>query len=292
MAASVRVAAPAKVNLHLRVYGRRSDGFHGLLSLFQAVSLCDAIVVRSLKSTDSIKIEGDFDCSPEETTVYRAAAAYRRAAECGGGLSIRVDKAIPAGAGLGGGSSDAAAVLLALQTLYGVKLGTDRLSLLGAEIGSDVPFFFQGGAALVSGRGETVEALAGRGDLAMIVHFPGFPVRTADAYRLLDRMRPGDTGERDIGPAELRRAYAGEPGDWPFANSFSPWIEAIHPEIAQARKRLVELGASFACMSGSGSSVFGVFPDLRSARRASKALRNEGGNSFMAFSLARPPALD
>ena len=291
MAASVRVAAPAKVNLHLRVYGRRGDGFHGLLSLFQAVSLCDDIVVRSLKATDSIRIEGDFDCPPEDTTVYKAALAFRRLTGKAGGIAIEVAKAVPAGAGLGGGSSDAAAVLRALSALFDAELGTEALARLGSEIGSDVPFFFSGGCALVSGRGEKVEAVASRGDLAMVIHFPGFPVSSADAYRLLDRMRPVDTLEADLSPDELRRAYFHEPAEWPFINSFAPWIEAEHPAIALARKRLLDQGASFAAMTGSGSCVFGIFADLKEAQRVAGVLRGEGERSFPAFSLARPPAL-
>ncbi len=261
MAESVRVRAAAKVNLHLRVYRRREDGFHGILSLFQAVSLADSIVIRSLKESDTIEIDGDFDCPAESTTVYKAAAAYRKASGVGTGVSIRVDKRIPAGAGLGGGSSDAAATLLGLEALLGGGLEPAAIAALGASIGSDVPFFLSSAAAIVSGRGEIVRPISARDDFSIVIAFPGFPVPTAGAYALLDRERPEDSGEPDPGPESLLESYRGRVRDWPFANSFEPVIAGARPEIGRAKALLLGAGASFAAMSGSGSSVFGAFEE-------------------------------
>ncbi|HTX71429.1 MAG TPA: 4-(cytidine 5'-diphospho)-2-C-methyl-D-erythritol kinase [Rectinemataceae bacterium] len=292
MAASVRVAAPAKVNLHLRVYGRREDGFHDLLSLFQAVTVADDIVVRSLKGRDTIRVTGSFDCRPEDTTVYKAARAFMRISKLNVAVSIEVHKTIPSGAGLGGGSSDGAATLRALDALFETGLPLEELAAAAAEVGSDVPFFISGGCALVEGRGERVDPLVSRADLAFVIHFPGFPVSSAGAYGLLDRMRPSDAGEPDPSPEAIRSAYRGRPGSWPFANSFQPWIEAAHPAVAAARRRLLDRGARFAAMTGSGSSVFGVFETRSEAEQALRELRAGPGEVFLAFPLARLPALD
>jgi len=292
MAASVKVSAPSKVNLHLRVYGRRPDGYHGIRSLFQAVSLADTIVVRSLKTIDIVAIEGSFDCPAQDTTVYKAVAAFRKASGIRTGLSVKVEKAVPAGAGLGGGSGDAAAVLRALDALFDTRFEKRALAAMGALVGSDVPFFFEDGCALVSGRGERVEPVAPRDDFALAIHFPGFPVGSAEAYRLLDRMRPGDSEEADPAAEALCAAYYGDPKLWPFANSFERFVAAEHPEISAILSKMRESGASFSSMSGSGSSVFGVFPTVQAAGEAVKSLAGFGGSSYLAFPLARLPALD
>lgn len=292
MAGSIRVTAAAKVNLHLRVYPRRSDGFHGILSLFQAVSLADVLVIRSLKESDTIEIEGDFDCPAKSTTVYKAAAGYLRASGLKYGLSIEVDKRIPAGAGLGGGSSDAAGTLLGLESLLGGGLDRSTLRSLGASIGSDVPFFLDAAAALVSGRGEFVEPIEARSDFGLLLVDPGFPVSTASAYALLDRERLDEAKEPDPSSEELVAAYRGRIKEWHFTNSFEPVIGAQKPEIAKVKRLLLESGASFAAMSGSGSTIFGVFEESSQPEDAAYRLRAEGFRTYAASPLARTQYLD
>jgi 4-diphosphocytidyl-2C-methyl-D-erythritol kinase len=287
MAESIRAIAAAKVNLHLRVYPRRSDGFHSLLSLFQAVSLADSLVIRSLKESDTIEIEGDFDCPAKSTTIFKAAAAYMRATGQRRGLSISVEKRIPAGAGLGGGSSDAAATLVGLEALLRGGLSLDALRELGASIGSDVPFFFGSGAALVSGRGEIVEAIEARSDYSLLLVNPGFPVSTAAAYALLDRERADDSGEPDPSAETIAAAYGGSIVEWPYANSFEPVIGREWPEVGRIKGMLLDKGASFAAMSGSGSTIFGVFEDEASLRAASAAVAASGLAACEASPLAR-----
>jgi 4-diphosphocytidyl-2-C-methyl-D-erythritol kinase len=292
MAESVRVQAAAKINLHLRVYGRRKDGFHSILSIFQAVSLADTIVIRSLKESDTIEIDGDFDCPAKDTTVYKAIVTYRKASGIRTGLLVKVDKLIPAGAGLGGGSSDAAATLLGLQAVLGGNLGSSTIEELGASLGSDVPFFLSSAAAIVSGRGEKVRQLEAREDFSLLIVFPGFPVATADAYALLDRARPDDSGEADPGAQALIDAYHGEISSWPFANSFEPIIGGSRPEIPKAKAILQDAGASFASMSGSGSSVFGVFKVGSRTEEAQRHLTAAGFRVYAASPLARCSTLD
>jgi 4-diphosphocytidyl-2-C-methyl-D-erythritol kinase len=291
MAESIRVEAPAKVNIHLRVYGRRDDGYHGILSLFQAVSLSDLIVIRSLKEPDLLEIDGELGCQAERSTVFRAAAAYREMTGSRTGLSISVEKRIPIGAGLGGGSSDAAATLAGLERLLRGGLGKEDLARAAAGIGSDVPFFLEGGAAIVAGRGEKILPIPARTDFRLVIVYPGVSVSTAEAYRMLDLERPYDSSEPDPGAEELERRYRGDPGSWDFSNSFEPVISSAHREIAAARDRLQELGASFAAMSGSGSAVFGVFEDGERARTARDAIGEGARGAFLAAPLARFPAL-
>lgn len=289
MEKAVCARAPAKVNLHLRVFGRRTDGFHSLRSIFQAISLADDIVVRSLKQPERIEIDGVFDCPPENTTFYRGIVAFREATGLKTGISVGVTKTIPAGAGLGGGSSDAAALLLALNALLDGGLGLQELARLGAAIGSDVPFFFYGGAALVEGRGEIVKAMEARVDYTLVLVFPGFPMNTAAAFRLLDEQRPFDSAEEDPEPGQLEAAYRLPPRDWPFLNSFEGPVSGLHPGIRLWLGRLKESGAQFARMSGSGSTLFGVYEGAEAAEAAARALRKLGGEDILvrtAFPLA------
>jgi 4-diphosphocytidyl-2-C-methyl-D-erythritol kinase len=291
MADIIRVEAPAKINIHLRVYSRRSDGFHGILSIFQAVSLSDAIVIRSLKEPDLLEIGGELGCPAESSTVYKAVLAYRERTGSRTGLAISVEKRVPIGAGLGGGSSDAAATLTGLERLLGGGLRREELFEAAAGIGSDVPFFLEGGAAIVSGRGEALRPIPARTDFGLVIVYPDVSVGTAGAYGILDRDRPDDSSEPDPGPEELERRYRGALADWDFANSFEPVIASIHPEIAEARDELRRLGATFAAMSGSGSAVFGAFGDAAGAGLARDAMDEGGWKAFLAAPLARLPAL-
>ncbi len=270
------------------------DGFHGIISIFQAISLADEIIVRSLKQQEHIEIKGTFDCPPEKTTFYKAAMAFREATGEKGGLSVTVDKVIPAGAGLGGGSSDAAAFLHAVNALFETGLSETALLELGAKVGSDVPFFIRGGTALVTGRGDLVEKMETRVDYACVVVYPGFAVRTREAFDLLDRERPEPSLENDIPPRGLMEAYRESITDWPFANSFERHIARAHPEIGYWIGKLKESGADFARMSGSGSALFGIFMDRAKALKAVRELSLQAGAGFLvasAFPLARPSGL-
>jgi 4-diphosphocytidyl-2-C-methyl-D-erythritol kinase len=291
MAECVRVEAPAKINIHLRVYRRGADGFHGIRSIFQAVSLSDIVAIRSLKEPDVIEIEGDFGCSASQSTVYKAASIYKEMTGARTGVAIAVEKHIPIGAGLGGGSSDAAAVLTGLERLLRGGASKAMLEAAAARIGSDVPFFLEGGAALVSGRGERISPIPARTDYSVVIVFPGFSVGTGDAYRLLDRERPDDSDEPDMSMEELERRYQGPWEDWLFANSFEAVIFAVYPEIGRIKEYMSGLGAAFTAMSGSGSSVFGVFPGREGAERARDAMADRGYSAFLAAPLARFAAL-
>ncbi len=288
MAAVVRVLSPAKINLHLEVYPRREDGFHDLLSVFQSISLVDEVEARSLKSKDVCSIEGDFDFPPERNIMHRAWELFRRETGFAGGVAFSVKKRVPEGAGLGGGSSNAAAALRALNRLSGLELPPEDLARIGAMAGSDVPFFCLESAALVSGRGDRVSGLPPRTDYAVLLVVPRIHISTRSAYEWLDAAGSLSRPETDRESALRRSFLRDSPSDWRFFNSFYPVLSERAPVFAEIRKELVGLGAAYAGLSGSGSGMFGVFPDRRDAERAGKVME-EGRAVKIAFPLEGMP---
>jgi 4-diphosphocytidyl-2-C-methyl-D-erythritol kinase len=297
MKRSIAIEAPAKINLSLAVGPRGDDGYHAIGSIFQAISLSDSIEL-SLTDEPGIRLDCDCDCRMEENTMYKAAFLYAEALRRDGlpvpGIGIRADKRIPSGAGLGGGSSDAVAVLKALRELMPGTVDAPRLAAIAAAIGSDLPFFLGGPCAAVRGRGELVEPLTPRLDYALVLAKPGFSIATKDAYGLLDALRPlapmrvGDALELSL--ADTLGSYAGgPPASWDFPNDFYEALVGRYPGLAAIKGRLGELGADFCSLSGSGSCLFGVFMDEKRAKAAHSALSAEGIESYLSFPLARLP---
>lgn len=302
MIRTILVPAPAKINLHLAVGGARADGFHSIASIFQAISMQDQVRLE-LVPGGRIELDCACDCPPEKNTAYIAAKAFfetSRGPEPGvdgrpAGLAIHITKVIPAGAGLGGGSSDAAATLAGLSALFPGALSRAELMRLAAGVGSDVPFFLGSACAAVTGRGEVLAALRPRGDYALVVIKPGFSVSTKEAYHALDRSRAAASSpvhsDRDL-EAELQKAVAAyhglAPSAWPFRNDFYDALLPGLPELARCRKALLDSGAAFAAMSGSGSAVFGVFGTEDAARLAAVELARQY-DPIIAFPLARLP---
>lgn len=279
----IMVPAPAKINLHLAVGGKRDDGFHAIASIFQAVSLHDTVTVE-FRPAGGLELDADCNCPAMQNTAWKAASAYLAAASRAGvkplpGIHIAIDKRIPMGAGLGGGSSNAAATLVALSRLFqGV---VDRQTVLGiaAATGSDVPFFMDSACSAVTGRGEFLQPLLSRTDYALVIVDPGFQISTREAYGQLDaaRMAVSSPGPSDDELSEgLRLAldsYLQEPPRaWNFHNDFYPVLTPGLPGLEDCRQALLSAGADFAAMSGSGSSVFGVFSSPMQAERASSML--------------------
>ncbi len=292
MRRSLRLSAPAKINLELLVGAPRADGFHDIFSIFQAVSLADTVTV-SLVEGRGVAVSGDCDCPPERNIAFKAAEAYLAAiGETGTGVLIEIDKRIPIGAGLGGGSSDAAATLAGLDGLLPGRLGREGLAALAARIGSDVPFFLGTACAAVRGRGELLAALVPRSDYTLVIVDPGVSVSTKEAYALLDRSRERSaeaTASEGLerGLSQAAAAYASlAPAAWPFVNDFYPVISSAYPRIREALEAVRRSGAAFAAMSGSGSAVFGVYEAREEADSAMRALEGEY-SAKIAFPLAR-----
>ncbi len=287
------VAAPCKINLHLRVLDRRADGFHELESVFQALSFGDELRFESLKERSVCDLRMEGSVPPERNIVFKAIAAFRSLTGNDGGLRVTVTKRIPMGAGLGGGSSDAAAALMALDALAGTDLDRAALRGIAAGLGSDVPFFLDGGTAMVFGRGERVVPVETKADYAVVLVNPLFASETARAFKLLDAERAAGRGvaRAPLGAAVLEKALAGEPAEWPFSNDFLPVFSGASEDEADAYRRMLAdlraCGAEFADLSGSGSTCFGVFRDHSAAEKAVLSLSQVWKFVQIALPLAR-----
>ena len=279
----------AKINFSLRVLGRRADGYHELRTIFQTITLHDTLTFAPLDA-DRFELTCDAPDVPTDDTnlVTRAARLLRERFGTGRGARVELSKRIPAGGGLGGGSSNAAVALVALARLWEIETNAAELSELGARLGADVPFFFAGGTALGTGRGDQITPLEDARARHLVVVTPRVRISTAEAYKSLNA--PNLTS--DEAPANLLVSRAG--ADFAgshcggLTNDFEPAIYGRHPEIESVRDALLGAGADCALLSGSGSSVFGVFDSEAGAGRALSTLGAQAGwQVFACKTLAR-----
>ncbi len=307
-AASLRLRAPAKVNLGLRVLGRRPDGYHELATVLAAVDLWDTLEFEP--GGDGVRLECDDPELPTDGSnlVLRAAALLGESLSGGlPGVLIRLAKGIPAGRGLGGGSSDAAATLLGLNRLFGLGLGRFALHRLLARVGMDAPFFLYGGSAFAGGRGEQVFPLARVPALALVLVVPPWEVRTRDAYRglrgSLPRSLPGEAAARrsTLAGSVAAGSRPGEEALWkcsakdPFPNDLEASTALGERErdlgVPEMRRLLAAAGAIRTAMSGSGSAAFGVFSGGAAAAAAaisvSRAVSGRGGRAIATRTISR-----
>jgi 4-diphosphocytidyl-2-C-methyl-D-erythritol kinase len=292
---AARVAAQAKVNLSLRVGRRRDDGYHDLETIFARIELADDVVVRVLRSGMTLTVGGNPSLHDvEKNLATRAARAYMDAAQWPAGCGIHIEKRIPVGAGLGGGSSDAAAVLRALDTLSPQPLGTARLTKTAAALGADVPFFTHDmPMAVGTGKGEILEPVTPLPPRWLALVMPRFPVATADAYAWLDAYR----AELGTVPSPDSSGVTEHAGDWNTlaqraTNDFEPVVDARHPEIAAHRRALRDAGAFLALMSGTGSAVFGVFDERPDGAALSRACNTDVVVSRVPARVVAPPGAE
>jgi 4-diphosphocytidyl-2-C-methyl-D-erythritol kinase len=283
--APLRVQAYAKINLALQVLGRRSDGFHEIRTVFQSIDLHDELEVQP-----SARLELEClslpDVPPDDNLVMKAARALCEAAKPGCGARLILRKRIPTGAGLGGGSSDAAAALIALSRFWGLSPAAAQLHDLASRLGSDVPFFLQGGTGLGIGRGEEVYPLPDFPESCLAVVFPGVHVNTAEAYRRLGLgLTSAASAHKMLGfcdrLADSRDVTAG------VFNDFETSILPAYPAIREAKEFLKSRGAMATLLSGSGSSVFGFFLDEESTLAVSRAAVPDTWRVFPAKTLPR-----
>lgn len=278
---AARLAAQAKVNLALQVGARREDGYHDLATLFARIDLADDVVVRPLRAGISLRLtrDGAPDESvgpPERNLALLAANAYISEAGWPAGCGIDIEKRIPVGAGLGGGSADAGTVLRALDSLSPQPLGVDRLLHIAATLGADVPFLtLDAPLALGTRRGDALEVVPPLPERWVALVLPSFSVSTADAYAWLDADRARGRNTTRVDSDALRR----QSRTWDAlvvhaSNDFHEVVAARYPLIDSYRAALRDAGARLAMMSGSGSAVFGVFddqPDVAAIARACDA---------------------
>jgi|SRR5579863_1396591 len=287
--------APAKINLYLHIGEARPDGYHPIDSLFQMVDLCDRLSLEDRPAgTIELDLAGGFSGGlTGENLALTAARLLREASGVNLGVRIHLEKNIPIGSGLGGGSSDAAATLVGLNRLWNLNWAKEKLWPIAARLGSDVPFFLGPPAARVSGRGEQIEGVSLCETLWIVLVFPGVSVGTPWAYAALDRERSKLT---NWAPKTKITGLPGESGAFfpdllHQTNDFEALAFSHFPEIARAQASLGRLGATLARMSGSGSVVFGLFQEASQGEEAAGALREEwgSGNVWFCRSLKESP---
>ncbi len=281
--ATVRVAARAKLNLVLDLLGPRPDGYTEIATVFQEVDLADDVEVRVDAGGTGIALEtagGDEPCPPEQNLGWRAAALYAERFGAPGRVEIRITKRIPAGAGLGGGSSDAAAVLRALSRLSARPPEPAALAAAAARLGADVPYFLLGGTAVGRGRGDELEALPDAPSWPCVLARDGRPLATADVY---NAARAGLTPRGDAPNIRKFLRHLRERPDTipPLGNDLLPAAARLEPAIPVLIRTLEEAGGH-ASMTGSGSTVFALFSSAGPAAAAAAALRHRHGAAFVA----------
>ena len=273
-AVEVTLSSPAKVNLFLELVARRTDGYHDIESVMQLVDLCDHVRLRKRARGIRVQVTGAELPAGRRNLAFRAAALLLEEAGVAGGVEINLDKRIPIAGGLGGGSSNAAAVLVGVARLYGLRTDRDVLQKLALRLGSDVPFFLTDGLALARGRGELLTALRPWPPRWLVVANPGVPVSTAWAYQEASSKLTVGAGRVTIQPLITDGRLP-----WPPVWAFNR-LEAVvlpHREEVRALKALLEAeGAAPVFMSGSGASVVGVVPDEPTARAVTEQARARG----------------
>jgi 4-diphosphocytidyl-2-C-methyl-D-erythritol kinase len=266
--------APAKVNFTLEVLGRRADGYHSIRSILARISLHDTVTFTP--GGRKVVFHGGQGTPRDESNLaLRALRAIEKLSGVRHGVDVRIVKRIPVAAGLGGGSSDAAAVLRGLDELWGLGLPPRELERIGLALGSDVPFFLRDATCLAGGRGEELEPLARGGPVEMVLVSPAARVSSQWAYEHVpaELTRPsGSTSMVKValasGRVELLAAH--------LSNDLAAGVERQYPVVAEAKRKLRAAGALGASMSGSGPTVFGVCADAASADRVADAVRAPG----------------
>jgi 4-diphosphocytidyl-2-C-methyl-D-erythritol kinase len=269
----VRIPAFAKINLRLDILGKRADGFHELRTIFQTISLHDEIRLRASRGPGiTLTVQGNASLATEpvrKNLVYRAVDAVRHELRIGGGVQIELKKRIPAGAGLGGGSSDAVAAMLGYLRLTRKKLSAPRMKKIAASLGADVPFFLLGGRALGVNRGDEIYPLKDVPKLHVLVVVPKeIRVSTPDAFRWV-KAKPLGLTKPATDPKLLQFcALPWSAQGSGLSNDFEGPVFRRYPRLDQIKRALLQRGASEASLAGSGSAVFGIFPSPAMARRA------------------------
>jgi 4-diphosphocytidyl-2-C-methyl-D-erythritol kinase len=286
----LRLMAPAKINWTLEVIGRRPDGFHEVKTILQTIDLCDSLELETASEL-TLAATGEGLPPPQENLTTRAARLLQESTGYSGGARIRLTKTIPVAAGLGGGSSDAAAALRGLDRLWGLALPHERLVELAAEVGSDVPFFLRGGTALAEGRGERMAPLPDAPRTAILVVVPPLSIaqKTQRMYSLLGREHYSDGGASDRFAAALKQGQPLEEGA--LYDVFDSLAFRAFPELEACRQALIQAGASAVHLAGSGPALFVLLRDEEQRERLARAAASAGAKAFAAATIVSSQAL-
>lgn len=263
--------SPAKINLCLHVLGRYDNGYHALAMAMQRIDLFDDIAIRLTKSGEiNVACDGLALAPGEDNIAVRAARLLLAEAQVDVGIEIQIDKRIPIAAGLGGGSSNAATVLLALNDMLALHMENERLQRLGAQLGADVPFFVFQRPAWATGTGTELTPLPPLPEVSYLLVNPGIAVSTAEVYRSLQLTKGGELANLPRFSVVTREELCAA-----LHNDLERVTLVRHPVLQQIKQRLLQLGARGALMSGSGATLFGVFDTLNQAQRAASVLTVE-----------------
>jgi 4-diphosphocytidyl-2-C-methyl-D-erythritol kinase len=251
-----RHRAPAKLNLGLEIVGRRPDGYHELVTIFQTIALYDEITVAAAPE-GALTLSADPSLGGTDNLILRSARALAAQGGSTAGATLTLDKGIPVAAGLGGGSSDAATTLLALRTHWGLPLADETLATIATSIGADVPFFLHGGTALATGIGEELTALPPLSPSWFVTLTPTLALPADKTRRLYAALTPRDFGDGTRTFAQAARLRQGLPLDPALlVNSFAAPLERLFPVLTEWRERLLQAGAPFVLPSGSGPTLY------------------------------------
>ena len=275
----MRVLAPAKLNVYLRVLGKRTDGYHDVNTLMIPVTLYDELHVEPQRDEINVETKG-LDISREANLAYKAARRFIDTTGINAGVHVRIVKHIPAGAGLGGGSSDAAGVLLAMNRLFKAGLNEQDLASMAADIGADCPFFIMRRPFVMVGRGDIPAREVHIEDRIFLVIVPSFSLNTVEVYSSLDHFRPGVDNYIDASIKAMDSTRPVAPEDL-LVNDLEEVVFSRHPEIRDIKQELLDAGALGAIMTGSGSAVFGVFRDYDHVENALKSMGKCEGNRYL-----------
>jgi len=278
MVKMLKKQAPAKINLFLRVLGKRPDGYHNILSLMQKITLCDELTFLPRSGGIVLKCPNSDLPVSKENLVFRAAESILSYAGCSSGIEIILTKNVPAAAGLGGGSSDAATTLLALNEMYQLGLTKAELMQLGAKLGADVPFFIFGDSAFASGIGDQLTVWENPLKLNIVLINPLFPLSTKLVYESLNLRLTKEKINYSIPRLSALSDITRE-----MHNDLEAASLKMHPELMELKQLLIRHGALSAMMSGSGPTVFGIFTDEITAKKTAEAIKKEVPRQFHVF---------
>jgi 4-diphosphocytidyl-2-C-methyl-D-erythritol kinase len=268
----------AKVNLSLRILGKRPDGYHEIVTVLQSVSLHDQLHLSKRDDTEVVLTSDSRNVPTDETNlIVRAARILADRFELTIGATIHLQKRIPVRAGLGGGSANAAMALLGLSCLWQLDLDRGQLAKLGSELGADVPYFFFGGRAVATGIGTVVKPIDETASVPLLIVTPRAGISTPKAYQALKASALTSPESASILTSSLAEEFLTKPDQWPLHNDFEKVIFENEPETLRVQAALLEAGAQKTLLAGSGSSLFGIFGSVEDQQRAEGQIKAEAG---------------
>lgn len=277
---SIKVFAPAKINLFLEILNLRNDGYHNVNMLMQSVDLCDELIIsKSFDGKIKVTCDKSLDCSEKDNIVYKLSKKFfEYTGVKNPGIRIDIKKVIPEKAGLAGGSSDGAATLIGLSKMFEASLTTEELYFIAEKVGSDIPFCITGGSALATGIGTKISQIDSKLNFWTVIIKPPVNVSTKEAYESIDKCRRHNLKN----PTELLNAMKQGDLNAVCQNLFNRFEENTQEkEIEKIKKLLLDNGSLGACMSGSGPSVYGIFKSFEDANLCKKVMKNYYENVYV-----------